>query len=71
MESYGDAVKRCSKLLGLSEEEQESLSKLTVQRNRHAHRYLNCRWQAVKMFATQRGVVVKLVAALPEREERK
>lgn len=71
VESYADAVKRCGKLFGLSEEEQESLSKLAVQRNRLAHRYLNFRWQAVKMFALQRGLVMRLIAAILEREERK
>lgn len=70
VESYGDAVKRCSKLFGLSEEEAESLAKLAVQRNRLAHRYLNFRWQAVKLFATQRGLVMRLVAAILEREKR-
>ena len=71
VDSYGDALKKCSKFFGLSEEEQESLSKLAVQRNRLAHRYLNFRWQAVKMFAEQRGLVARLIAMILEREERK
>lgn len=71
VESYADAVKRCSKLFDLSEEEAESLAKLAVQRNRLAHRYLNFRWQAVKMFAAQRGLVMRLIAAILKREERK
>lgn len=71
VENYGDALKKCSKLLGFSEEEQESLSRLAVQRNRLAHRYLNFRWQAVKMFGDQRGLVTKLSARILEREEAK
>lgn len=71
VDSYADAVKKCSNFFGLSEEDQESLSKLAIQRNRLAHRYLNFRWQAVKMFAEQRRLVAQLIAMILEREEKR
>jgi uncharacterized protein YutE (UPF0331/DUF86 family) len=69
--SYADALIKCTRLIGFSEEEQERLSKLAVQRNRLAHRYLNFRWQAVKMFAEERGLVARLMERILEREEKK
>jgi uncharacterized protein YutE (UPF0331/DUF86 family) len=71
VDSYADAVKKCGNFFGLSAEDQESLSKLAIQRNRLAHRYLNFRWQAVKMFAEQRGLVAQLVAMILEREQKR
>lgn len=58
VESYSDALGKCGKLFGFSEEEQEILSKLAIQRNRLAHRYLNFRWQAIKMFSEQKKLVI-------------
>jgi len=71
VENYGDALRKCSALLGFSENDQENLSKLAIQRNRLAHRYLDFRWQAVKMFSEQRKLVKKLITLILEREERK
>ena len=71
VESYVDTLKKCSKFFGLSEDQRENLSKLAIQRNRLAHRYLNFRWQAVKMFAEQRRLISKLLAKILEREEGK
>ena len=51
VENYADALKKSGKLLGFTEEEQEALAKLAIQRNRFAHRYLNFRWQAIRSFA--------------------
>jgi len=70
-ESYEDALKKCSKYFGFSEEEQEKLANLAIQRNRLAHRYLNFRWQAIKMFNEQKGSVIKLISVILEREEKK
>jgi uncharacterized protein YutE (UPF0331/DUF86 family) len=53
VDSYSDALKKSSQLLGFSEEEQDILSRLAIQRNHLAHRYLNFRWQAIKMFNEQ------------------
>jgi hypothetical protein len=47
------------------------LANLAIQRNRLAHRYLNFRWQAIKMFNEQRGSVVKLITMILEREEKR
>ena len=59
MENYGEALAKCCKLLGLSEEEQRNLSKLAVQRNRLAHRYLNFRWQAIKTYVDSKDICRK------------
>lgn len=71
IESYVDTLKKCSKFFGFSKDQQENLSKLAIQRNRLAHRYLNFRWQAVKMFAEQRRLISKLLTKILEREEKK
>jgi uncharacterized protein YutE (UPF0331/DUF86 family) len=71
VKSYGDALRECSKIFSFSEEEQHSLSRLAIQRNRLAHRYLNFRWQAVEMFNEQRVLVTRLMDKVLEREERK
>jgi uncharacterized protein YutE (UPF0331/DUF86 family) len=70
VDSYGDALKKSAKLLGFSEEEQDNLSRLAIQRNRFAHRYLNFRWQAIKMFGEQKNLIVKLVTRILERERK-
>ena len=71
IDSYSEALKRSAQLLGFSEEEQDSLSRLALQRNRLAHRYLNFRWQAIKMFNQEKDLVIKLVAKILEREKKK
>lgn len=71
VESYSDALKKCGKIFSFVEEEQEKLAGLAIQRNRLAHRYLNFRWQAIKMFNEQRELVMKLIAKILEREENK
>jgi len=70
VESYGDALKKTGKHLGLSEEEQNDLAKLALQRNRLAHRYLNFRWQAIRFFSEKRDIVIMVVTMLLEREEK-
>lgn len=70
-ENYGEVLIKCSAKFGFSEEEQKKLGKLALQRNRLARRYLNFRWQAVKMFAEQKNTVVRLVTLIVEREEKK
>ena len=71
VESYSDALQKCGKLCNLTNDEQKTLGKLVLQRNRLAHRYLNLRWQAIKMFSEQRELVKKLVMLILEREENK
>jgi len=71
VDSYSDALKKSAKLLGFSEEEQDNLSRLAIQRNRLAHRYLNFRWQAIKMFNEQKNLIIEFVSKILEREKKK
>src|SRR4030042_119307 len=41
VDNYSDVLKKCSKIFSFTEEDQEKLAKLAIQRNRLAHRYLN------------------------------
>ncbi len=70
-DSYSDAIRKAAKLLGLSEEEQGSLARLALQRNRLAHRYLNFRWEAIRMFKDQRDKILEFMSRMLEREEKK
>lgn len=70
-ENYGEVLEKCSKFMGFSESEQKRLSGLAIQRNRLAHRYLNFRWQAIKMYKDNKEVVLKLIQAVLEREKKK
>jgi len=45
------------------------MSGLAIQRNRLAHRYLNFRWQAIKMYKDRNEVVLKLIQVVLEREK--
>lgn len=69
VESYTDALRKSGKLLGFTEEEQDSLAKLAIQRNRLAHRYLNFRWQAIRSFAERKELVARLLNEFLSREE--
>jgi uncharacterized protein YutE (UPF0331/DUF86 family) len=70
-ESYGEVLEKCSKCMGLSEDEQKNLSGLAIQRNRLAHRYLNFRWQAIKMYKDNKDSLLKLIQLVIEREKKK
>ena len=69
VKSCAQILKKCASVFGFSEEEQEELSKLALQRNRLAHRYLNFRWQAVGSFANLKPVILRLLAKALEREK--
>ncbi len=71
VDNYSDALRKSGRLLGLPVEEQDSMGKLAIQRNRLAHRYLNFRWQAIKMFTEQRKLIVKFMTSILEREKKK
>ena len=71
VDSYSDALKKSAKLLGFSETDQDVLSRLAIQRNRLAHRYLNFRWQAIKMFWDQKHLIIQFVTKILEREKKK
>ena len=70
-ENYADAVKKCSKLFNFDKKEQDGLSKLAVQRNRLAHRYMDFRWYAIKTFIEQKQEVLKLLSKILKYEEKK
>ena len=70
VESYVDAIRKCCKLFNFKGVEQEDLARLAIQRNRLAHRYLNFRWQAIKMFIEQKELIIKLTNNILEREEK-
>lgn len=69
IESYAQVLSECAKKFGFSEKEQEELSKLAIQRNRLALRYLNFRWQAVNMFVKLKPLVLRLLEKILAREE--
>lgn len=71
VENYGDALKKCGKFFNFSEKDQKKLAELAVQRNRLAHRYLNFRWQAIRMFNEQIELVMNLTQRILEREQKK
>ena len=70
-ENYGEVLEKCGKFMGLSEGEQKRLSGLAIQRNRLAHRYLNFRRQAIKMYKDNKDAVLKLIQVVLEREKKK
>ena len=66
VESYTDAIRKASRHFGLSEDEADSLGKLAIQRNRLAHRYLNFRWEAIRMFNEKKDLIIKLLNKILE-----
>lgn len=68
VESYAQVLSECVKKLGFSGEEQEKLTKLALQRNRLAHRYLNFRWQAITVFVNTKPLISKFLAKILERD---
>ena len=70
IENYTQVLKECAKTFDFSEKEQEDLSKLALQRNRLAHRYLNFRWQAIAMFIETKPLISRLLTKVLGREKR-
>ncbi|OQX88009.1 MAG: hypothetical protein B6D55_01600 [Candidatus Omnitrophica bacterium 4484_70.2] len=71
VESYAQILKECANLFSFSPQEQEELSKLAFQRNRLAHRYLNFRWEAIRMFIRSKPLILRLLEKILEREKKK
>ena len=69
VESYAQVLGECGKIFGFSVKEQEELSRVAIQRNRLAHRYLNFRWEAISMFAKLKPLILRLLAEILEREK--
>ncbi len=70
-ESYTDVMRKIGNFFGFGEEETETLAKFAIQRNRLAHRYLNFRWQAVKFYIQNRGILQRLLNSIYEYEKSK
>lgn len=47
------------------------MARLASQRNRLAHRYLNFRWEVIKLFKDQRDIILELMSRMLERDEKK
>ena len=69
--NYAEILKKAGQLFGFAEKDQEQLSRLAVQRNRLAHRYLNYRWQAIKTYKNTVPLVKRLLIAAIQREKEK
>ncbi|OGC24014.1 hypothetical protein A3J90_01875 [candidate division WOR-1 bacterium RIFOXYC2_FULL_37_10] len=65
-ENYKEVLMKTAELFNFTKEEQESLSKLAVQRNRLAHRYLDLKWESIKMFKGQVNLIKKLLQKVLE-----
>lgn len=61
VENYTEVLERAAALLGLDQVKQKNLAKLAAQRNRLAHRYLDFKWQAIKLFSEQKEVIKQLL----------
>ncbi len=66
LDSYAQVLGECAKKLNFSEEEQEILAKIAIQRNRLAHRYLNFRWQSINMFIKNKELIIRLLNKIAE-----
>lgn len=67
-ENYSEVLREIGKLFGFSKDEQEDLAGLAIQRNRLAHRYLDLRWQAVKMYGEKANLIKRLLKQILEYE---
>jgi uncharacterized protein YutE (UPF0331/DUF86 family) len=68
--SYAEILVKVGQLFGFTDKEQEELSKLAVQRNRLAHRYLNYRWEAIRSYKKAAPLIRRLLVAAIEREKK-
>jgi uncharacterized protein YutE (UPF0331/DUF86 family) len=69
VESYSDALRKAADLLGFNVEDQEKLGKLAAQRNRLAHRYLNFRWQVIRIFKETKPLLLDFIKKILELEK--
>jgi uncharacterized protein YutE (UPF0331/DUF86 family) len=70
VDSYSDAIRKTAKMFGFPLDEQDRLAGLAIQRNRLAHRYLNFRWQAIKMYKDQKDLFLRLLTGILEMERK-
>ena len=69
-DSYADTLKKSARLFGFSLEEEDRFAGLAIQRNRLAHRYLNFRWQAIKMYKEQNELILRLLTRILAMEKK-
>jgi len=69
VENYSDALRKAARELGLTEQEQNALAALSLQRNRLAHRYLNFRWQTIRAFSDKRELIARVASLLLRKAE--
>jgi uncharacterized protein YutE (UPF0331/DUF86 family) len=69
VESYSDALRKTAELLGFNLEDQEKLGKLAAQRSRLAHRYLNFRWQVIRIFKETKPLLLDFIKKILELEK--
>lgn len=60
-ENYAEVLSKTAEYFGFAPEDQNHLAKLAAQRNRLAHRYLDFKWQAIRMFVEQKEAIQKLL----------
>jgi len=70
-DSYQDILMKAGKLFSFSDKDSKLFSGLSIQRNRLAHRYLNYRWQAIKIYKETSDIIKKFLLLVIEREKRK
>lgn len=69
--NYSEILNKIAEFFSLTKKEQYNLSTLAVQRNRLAHRYLNYRWEAIKIYKKYVPMIKRLLLAVVEREKGK
>lgn len=69
IENYSDALRKASELLKFNETAVDQLAKLAAQRNRLAHRYLNFRWQVIRIFKEGKPLIKEFLKRSLELEK--
>jgi uncharacterized protein YutE (UPF0331/DUF86 family) len=69
IENYSDALRKAAEILGFEQGDRERLARLAAQRNRLAHRYLNFRWQVVRVFKEGKPLIGEFLKRALELEK--
>jgi uncharacterized protein YutE (UPF0331/DUF86 family) len=68
-ENYSDILRKFSQNLACTEDDVEKIASLASQRNRLAHRYLDYKWQAIKLFKENKPLLKSILTIVLEKEE--
>lgn len=71
VENYFAAINEASSILRFDEDAVLSLAKLAVQRNRIVHRYLDFKWEAIKSYKDNKGLLKDFLKKVLDREKNK